>query len=115
MTAEQIVTIVVAILGSSLIQFLISRHDSRKDRLAELDKIQKDVVRLQILFLMHFMPDEPGKILEVSEYYFHKLKGNWYMTDVFTKWLRKNNINIPGWFVIRKEEENYDSEDKGRD
>lgn len=115
MTAEQIVTIVVAILGSSLIQFLISRHDSRKDRLAELDKIQKDVVRLQILFLMHFMPDEPGKILEVSEYYFHKLKGNWYMTDVFTKWLRKNNINIPGWFVIRKEEENYDCEDKGRD
>ena len=102
---DQIVTILVAIIGSSLIQFLISRHDNRKDRLAKVDKIEKDGVRLQILFMMQFRPEEKGKILEVAEYYFHKLKGDWYMTDIFTEWLKDNDITIPGWFQVRKEEE----------
>ena len=119
MTVEHIVTIVVAILGSSLIQYLISRHDSRKDRLEEVEKtahkIEKDGVRLQILFMMKFRPEEKEKILEVAEYYFHKLKGDWYMTDIFTDWLKENEINIPGWFTGRREEELYDNEDKGRD
>lgn len=105
MTFDQIVTIVVAILGSSLIQFLISRHDSRSDRLAKIDKIEKDGVRMQILFLMQFRPEEKGKILEIAEYYFHKLKGDWYMTDIFTEWLRNNDISIPGWFQIQQEKE----------
>lgn len=110
MTGEQIVTIVVAILGSGLIQYLIRRHD----RLSKIDKIERDGVRLQLLFLMQFRPEEKGKILEVAEYYFHKLKGDWYMTDIFADWLRENDINIPGWFMIRREEKD-DSEDKGRD
>lgn len=105
MSAENFVTILVAILGSSLIQYLISRHDSRHDRLAKIDKIERDGVRMQLLFMMQFRPEEKGKILEVAEYYFHKLKGNWYMTDIFTDWLRENGITIPGWFTMRKEEE----------
>ena len=109
MTAEQIVTIVVAILGSSLIQFLVSRHDNRKDKLKEiyeeLAKLEKDDVRVQMLIMLALHPENKEQILILAEYYFHKLKGDWYMTDLFSDWLEENTIKIPGWFVGRREEE----------
>lgn len=109
MTIENIITIIAAVLGSSLIQYLISRHDSRAEKANEnmktLSKLERDSVRLQILFMMKFQPERKEKILEIAEYYFHKLKGDWYMTDIFSEWLQENGINIPGWFTIRQGEE----------
>ena len=108
MTVEQIVTIVVAILGSSLIQFLISRHDARKDKLEDiykqLAKLEKDDVRVQMLIMLALHPENREQILILAEYYFHKLNGDWYMTDLFSDWLATNDIRIPGWFSGRREE-----------
>lgn len=109
MTVEQIVTIIVAILGSSLIQFLISRHDARKDKLEEiykeLSKLEKDDVRVQMLIMLALHPENKEQILMLAEYYFHKLKGDWYMTDLFGEWLREEKIALPGWFELKKEED----------
>ena len=114
MTIENIVTIIAAVLGSSLIQYLISRNDSRNDRINEtmktVSKLERDSVRLQILFMMKFQPERKEKILEIAEYYFHKLNGDWYMTDIFSDWLKENGINIPGWFTLRAEAETGDKE-----
>lgn len=110
MTIENIVTIIAAVLGSSLIQFLINRHDSRNETNKTISKLERDVVRLQILFMMKFQPERKEKTLEIAEYYFHMLKGDWYLTDIFSDWLNDNGINIPGWFTLRAEEETGDKE-----
>lgn len=109
MIAEQIVTIVVAILGSSLIQYLISRHDARKDKFkaieekqsetdARLDDIDLGNTRMQMLLLMALYPDDKHELMQVAEKYFWVLHGDLYMTSIFQKWLIKNGEEIPEWF-----------------
>lgn len=91
------------------IQFLISRHDDKDEErkkvenaLADindkLNKSQKDTLRTQLLLLILMKPDEKHEILTIGEHYFVKLKGNWYMTSIFKKWLKQNNVEEPEWF-----------------
>lgn len=92
------------------IQFLIARADSRKDDLngvreelasvrEELVKVKKDSTRTQLLILMRENnPDDKMEILRVAEYYFVELRANFYMTPKFMRWLRDNDITIPGWW-----------------
>ena len=42
-------------------------------------------------------PDEQTEILKIAEHYFVKLKGNWYMTSVFSKWCKSRGLK-PEWF-----------------
>lgn len=99
------VTIIIAVLGSTglsaLIQFLVSRHDKKHDRLAQienkLDKTEKDSVRMQLLFLINQMPQEHQEILTVAEYYFGALQSNWYMTSLFNKWCEQEHVDEPVW------------------
>lgn len=100
-----VVTIIVAVVGSSaltsFVQFLINRRDDKKSRLntleKQLKKLETDSVRLQLLVLMALEPQEKQEILKVAEHYFHELKGNWYMTPIFNKWLVNNNVAKPEW------------------
>lgn len=97
-----------AIFG--FIQFLVTRHDDRddekkkvEDALADINnkltRNEKDTLRTQLLLLILMKPDEKHEILTVGECYFVKLKGNWYMTSLFKKWMRQNNVEEPEWFV----------------
>lgn len=112
-TKELIITIVVAVLGSNgvmgLIQFLITRHDTRKniggqfaalkeELKGKLKKQEKDSLRTQLLFLVLIKPDEHQEILTIAQHYFADLQGNWYMTSIFAKWLQEQNIGEPEWF-----------------
>ena len=104
------VTIIIAVLSSAglsaFVQFLISRHDKKHDRLAQiedkLDKTEKDSVRMQLLFLINQMPQEHQEILTVAEYYFGILQSNWYMTSLFNKWCETENVEEPTWFKGNK-------------
>ena len=100
-------TIIVAVLASNglfaLLQFLITRHDQKKNVKGKLTRLEKDGLRTQILLLMLLMPDEKQEILTVSERYFAKppkgLDGNWYMTSLFDKWIAEHNKGVkPEWF-----------------
>jgi hypothetical protein len=101
------VTIIIAVIGSTglsaFIQFLISRHDKKHDRLADiekkLDKTEKDSVRMQLLFLINQMPSEHNEIMTLAEYYFGNLKGNWYLSSLFNKWVTQENLETPTWFT----------------
>lgn len=99
-------TIILAVLGStalsSLIQFLIKRYDDKKNAKTnvkeKLTTLEKDVLRTQMLLLILMKPEEQKEILTIGEHYFKTLKGDWYMTSIFNKWLKASNIAEPEWF-----------------
>ena len=101
MNKEVITTIVLAILASNgffaLVQFLITRWDTKKSIKGKLDHLEKDGLRTQLLLLILMQPEEQTEILKIAEHYFVKLKGNWYMTGLFSKWCDAHGLE-PDWF-----------------
>ena len=79
--------IMLAIVGStaisSLVQFFVNRHDQKKHISEKLNKLERDVLRSQLLMLILLKPEEQQEILTVGEHYFKVLKGDWYMTTIF--------------------------------
>ena len=87
-------------------QFLIKRKDDKKQRAEDkqdddikgtLKKLEKDGLRTQLLLLLLLQPDEETEILKIAQHYFVKLKGNWYMTSMFSKWCKTRDLR-PEWF-----------------
>ena len=104
---ETIAGVVIALLGSGLIQFLITRADSKKDNPIEkkLDKIiceqkktEKDQLRTQLLVMMTLMPNSHEEIMQLAQRYFDELKGDWFYSSLFAKWLKENGVEKPIWF-----------------
>lgn len=110
---DMIATIVLTIVGSNaligFVQFLITRHDTRKniegqfnglkdDLKSKLKKQEKDSLRTQLLLLTLLKPDEVQEIMTISRHYFVDLEGNWYMTSIFNKWLQETETAEPEWF-----------------
>lgn len=104
----------------AFIQWLISRHDKKqdeknglraavkklqealetldKDLKSKLRKQEKDGLRTQLLVLILLKPEEKQEIMTISEHYFKVLKGDWYMTSIFNKWLLEVGEAKPEWF-----------------
>ena len=108
MDRQTVTTIILAILASNgffaLLQFLITRWDTKKNLKGTLKKLEKDGLRTQLLLLILMRPDEEGEILKIAQHYFVKLKGNWYMTSVFSKWCKSRGLR-PEWFNFEDETE----------
>lgn len=108
MEMTQIVLDIVSIAfgGSSLVTliiFLINRHDMKKSEIEKINKqlvkLEKDSVRTQLLILMENYTDaDELELLTCAEHYFSVLKGNWYMTSKFKRFLKLNQIETPTWF-----------------
>lgn len=60
----------------------------------KVDKAELDATRSQLLALMSDYPDNESEILKVADYYFNGLGGDWYMTDLFTKWADSRGIDV---------------------
>lgn len=60
----------------------------------KVDKAELDATRSQLLTLMSDYPDNESEILKVAKYYFKDLGGDWYMTDLFTKWADSRGIDV---------------------
>ena len=58
-----------------------------------------------MLVMMSDYPDEKSEIMTLAEHYFKDLKGNWYLTDLFDKWLSAHHIARPQWFKGGEEDE----------
>lgn len=119
---------VSALIGGGLIgfiQFLISRHDKKHDRIAELEKKfdekfenlnkkidsisskqtkqEMDQCRTQLLLLISDYPKEYAEIMKVAEHYFSPVEkgglgGDWYLTNLFNRFLTEQNLGKPEWF-----------------
>ena len=106
MDRETITTIILAILASNgffaLLQFLITRWDTKKSIKGKLDRLEKDGLRTQLLIMLLLKPNEQTEILTLAEHYFKKppegLGGNWYMTSMFKTWLEEYTVLKPDWF-----------------
>lgn len=103
--------VLIAILGGGnlilFIKFLIERHDKKvekeenekKDDIkGTLEKLEKDGLRTQLLLMILMRPEEKKEILTLGQRYFDDLHGNWYMTDIFNKWLEEKGHSKPDWF-----------------
>lgn len=107
MKMETLSTILIALLSSGLIQFLIQRADRLKESpieakidkiLAEQKKSEKDNLRTQLLVMMTVLPNNHEEIMTLAQRYFGELKGDWFYSSLFAKWLKENNIEKPIWF-----------------
>ena len=91
---------IAALIGSTtvatLIQFFVNRHDKRLED--KLNKLERDGLRTQLLVLIIQRPEEKQEILTIAEHYFKDLKGDWYMTSIFNKWIIDAGIAEPEWF-----------------
>lgn len=99
--------IIAAVITSQalveLIKLILDRKDGKDNVKATLTKLEKDVLRTQMLFLMTMMPGERKEILTIAEHYFAPppkgLDGNWYMTSLFDKWIADHCDGVkPEWF-----------------
>lgn len=99
--------VLLALLGSGnailFLRFLIERYDEKHSVVEQLTKLEKDVLRTQLLLLVLMKPDEKQEILTIAEHYFADLKGNWYMTSIFNKWLAETGIADPDWFDAKQD------------
>lgn len=99
---DMIAAMVIAVIGSNalfaFIQFMITRHDTAKNVKGKLTVLEKDVLRTQLLLMILIRPEEEKEILTIAQHYFDDLKGNWYMTSIFDKWLTENDYGKPEWF-----------------
>ena len=106
MDNNTITTIVTAILASNgffaLLQFVITRWDTKKSLEGKLKHLERDGLRTQLLIMLLLKPKEKTEILTLAERYFRKppngLGGNWYMTSMFNTWLEEYTVLKPDWF-----------------
>ena len=90
--------IIIAIIGSGALASAMSMIVGAIQKRSKLRKLEKDTVRLQLLFLMKIMPEEEQELMMLGEYYFDKLKANWYLSSLFDKHLKARGIERPSWF-----------------
>lgn len=99
---EATTAIVLAVVGSNaffaFLQFLIGRYDTKKNIKGKLSRLERDVLRTQLLLLILLKSEEQQEILTIAEHYFKDLNGNWYMTSIFNKWIKEKDIAEPEWF-----------------
>lgn len=103
---EMWIPIIVAALGSAglfgFIQYLINRHDKKKDDISGLKssvkELQLGVMRTQLLLLIADYPEDKSEILRLAEIYFKEYNGNFYLSSIFTTWLKQYKVDVPQWF-----------------
>ena len=100
---EIVLDIIGILLGSlgigSLIVFFVTRHDNKKGWEAQLKKLEKDIIRTQLLLLMKdYDEKDESELMACAEHYFVDLKGNWYLTPKFYRFIKEQNIATPEWF-----------------
>lgn len=107
MDSGAVVTIICAVLAGgffSFIERLIDRHDKIKNAQGDMDKLWRALDRIQLMVLMSDYSERSEEIVEVGEHYFVKLKGDWFMHNLFLNYLRQHKLPRPKWFKKEDEE-----------
>lgn len=108
--------IIIAIIGSGVLSTIVSaiitaisnRKSKLKDIEAKLTVIEgnqriaeRDALRTQLLVMIADYPLEEQEIIKLAEHYFKDLKGDWYATSIFNKWLERDaSCGKPEWFKM---------------
>lgn len=114
--------IVVSVFGSAglfgLIQYLISRHDSKNQDILHIketlnridskcDRNEQATTRLQLIFLINSQPDNKDTILQTAQRYFIELNGNGEAWAIFNAWAIEHKLDT-GWYkaLLKREKGN---------
>lgn len=103
MSTIQLLSIVFAFIGSSTFCALFSWLSTRKSKTTKrIECIERHCTRTQLLLLISDYPHNHEEIFKVSQEYFVKLGGNWYMDTIFNTWLKAEQLERPDWFRNRE-------------
>lgn len=92
----------IVLLGSTVASFsgwilycLVTKMDAKIDPIAnDIASVKLDTTRLQLLYMIQNRPENESEILKIAQYYFTKLGGDWYVTDIFNNYCAERNIHI---------------------
>lgn len=94
-TAVSVIGAALLGVGSWLVTTVNKDVNDKLDTIiTKVDTAEQNATRSQLLTLMSDYPDNESEILKVAQYYFHDLKGDWYMTSLFTKWADERGIDV---------------------
>lgn len=94
-TAVGIIGAAILGIGSWITSLANADMNKKLDTIIlKTDKAEENATRSQLLALMSDYPDNESEILKVAQYYFRDLKGDWYMTGLFTKWAESRGIDV---------------------
>lgn len=106
MTSDQIVTIIIAAISGGLFTFLsgiiekiINKKNEQQAIMNKLSVIELSSTRSELLIMMNHYKSDRSEIMRLAEKYFGELKGDFYMSSIFSKWLKKNDMEKPSWFT----------------
>ena len=86
-------------ISSKITEFV----DKKLDNISEqLNNIELDSTRTQLLTLMSNYPDNESEILKVAYHYFRELGGDWYMSELFSEWAKERNIDVSHIMTIKE-------------
>ena len=105
-TAVGIIGAAAVGVGTWCLSQINSETNSKLDKIStKIDGIEMDSTRNQLLVLMSDYPNNESEILKVADFYFNELDGDWYMTELFSKWGTSRGIDVSN--IIRsKNKEN---------
>lgn len=102
-TAIGVITGALITCSSFISSKITESVDKKLDNISEqLDNIELDSTRTQLLTLMSNYPDNESEILKVAYHYFKDLDGDWYMSELFAKWAEERNIDVSHIMTIKK-------------
>lgn len=96
-------TAVVAGCGWISSKITASTNKKLDDISRQVESLEVGATRTQLLTLISNYPDNESEIMKVAEYYFGDLKGDWYMTEIFSKWATDRGID-PNTIINSKKE-----------
>lgn len=102
-TAVGIIGAAAVGIGTWCVTQINAGTNKKLDTIIEkVDKAELNATRSQLLTLMSDYPDNESEILKVADYYFNELDGDWYMTDLFTKWADSRGIDVTKIVTVKK-------------
>ncbi len=94
-TAVGIIGAAILGIGSWLTSQANAGMNNKLDTIIKkVDTAEENATRSQLLTLMSDYPNNESEILKVAQYYFQDLKGDWYMTGLFTKWAESRGLDV---------------------
>ena len=69
---------------------------------SKIDGLELDSTRTQLLTLISDYPNNESEILKVAYHYFKVLNGDWYMSELFSKWATQKGIDVSDIMAIKK-------------
>lgn len=93
-TSVGVIFTAVVGVGTWCIGEILKDTNSRLDSMGgQLDQLQVEATRTQLITLMSNYPDNKSEILKVADKYFNEYNGDWYVSELFEQWADDHGVD----------------------